>query len=174
MWQQRQNRRQRTLRPRRAPWQVHNQSGSPRPAHRAAQRGKRRMQEPIGAHPFRQSVDHPFTDHPGSLWCHVAGGQPGPSSSHDQICALCITSQRRGNQIQFIGQYLRCNQTRFGSLQQLTDNRPGEVSLLPAPAAVADSQHNRPNIEKRTLSHVLSLRGLPPGFRNFGSTASSP
>jgi hypothetical protein len=162
MRQQRQNHRQRTLRPRRAARQIHNQGAAPCPAHRTAQRRKGRVQQPIGTHPFRQPVDHPFTNHPGSLRCHVSSGQSGASCGHNQICALRVTLERRGNQIKLIRQCLRCHHAHSGVFQRPADSRPGEVGLLPSPAAVADRQHNGPNIGKRTLSHALSLRGYPP------------
>jgi hypothetical protein len=167
MRQQRQNHRQRTLRPRWAARQIHDQRAAPCSAHRTAQCRKRRVQQPIGTHPFRQPVDHPFTNHPGSLRCHVSSGQSGASRGHNQICALGVTLQRPGNQIKLIGQGLRCHHTHSGVLQRPANSRPGEVGLLPTPAAVADRQHNGPNIGKKALSHAPSLTGFTPRFQEL-------
>jgi hypothetical protein len=172
--QQRQNRRQRTLRPRRTARQVHNQSASQRPAHRTAQRSKRRMQQPIGAHAFRQSVDQPFADQPRSLRRHVPRSQSCSARCHNQICALGMMPQPRCNQIHLIRQGLRRHHIHSGSRQQLANRRSREVDLLSPPAAVADRQHNGAHIGRKTRSHAPSLRVCSIGFRNFAFVASSP
>ena len=156
--QQWQNCRQRTLCPRRAAWQVHNQRACQRPAHSATQRSKRRVQQPIGAHPFSQSVDQSFADQLRSLRSHIPVSQPRPPRCHNQIRTRCMASQRCGNQIQLIGQRLLRLDTHSGGLQQLAYSRSGEVDLLPPRATVADRQYNCTNIGRKALSHVSSLR----------------
>jgi hypothetical protein len=158
MRQHRQNCRQRTLCPRRAARQVHNQRASQRPAHRPAQRSQRRMQQPIGTHPFRQSVDQPFTDQPCSLRRYIPRRQSRPPGCHNQTRTACMTPQRRSNQIQLIGQRLLRRNPHSCSLQQLADSRSREVYLLPPRAAVADRQHNSTKIGRKAQSHALSLR----------------
>jgi hypothetical protein len=158
MRQQRQNRRQRTLCPRRAARQVHNQRPSQRPAHRTAQSGKRRMQQPIGAHAFRQSINQPFTDQPRCLRRHIPRSQPCSPCCHNEICAPGMKPQRRRNQVHLIRQRLGRHRANSGTLQQLANRRSREVNLLSSPAAVADRQHYRANIGRKTRSHPPSLR----------------
>jgi hypothetical protein len=156
--QHRQNCRQRTLRPCRAAWQVHNQRACQRPAHSTTQRSKRRVQQPIGAHPFSQSVDQSFADQPRSLRSHIPGSQPRTPRCHNQIRTRCMAPQRRGNQIQLVGQCLLRRDTHSGGFQQLADSRSGEIDLLPPRATVADRQYNCTNIGRKALSHASSLR----------------
>jgi hypothetical protein len=164
MRKQRQNRRQRALRSRRATRQVYDQRLSQRSAHRTAQRSKRRMPQSISAHPFPQSVDQPFTDQPGGLRSHVPRSQPCTPRSHNQVRTLCMSSQRYCYQIQLVGQCLCRHQARTSGLQQLTDGRSGQIDLLSPRAAVADRQHNGANIGRKPLGHAPSLRVSPFGF----------
>ena len=78
----------------RAAWQVHDQRLPQRPAHRTAQRSKRRMQQSIGAHPFRQSVDQSVR-RPASWPPESRPAQPAryPPSSQSGP-RLCMASQR--------------------------------------------------------------------------------
>ncbi len=172
--QDRQNRRQRTLRPCRAPRQIHDQCLSQRPTYPTTQRSKRSMPQPLGAHTLRQSVDHPFTDQPRSLRRYIPRSQPRPSSSHNQTRTCRVTAQRRGNQIQLIRQSLRRHCTDASHLQQLANRRSREVDLLPSRTAVADRQHNCANIGKSVLSHAFQSTGFSFNFRNFDSIASPP
>jgi hypothetical protein len=158
MRQHRQNRLQRALRPTRTSRQIHNQRLTQRPAHRSAQRSMRRMQQPVGAHPFRQPVDQPLANQLRRLRRHIPRGQPRPPRRHDQIYNFCVMPQRRGNQINLIRQCLARQHTSSSGLQNLTDSRPREVSLLSARAAVADRQHNRPDIRCETFTHPYSLK----------------
>ena len=80
---------------------------------------------------------------------------------------LGMTAQRRGNQIQLIGQRLRRHNTHPGSLQRLADSRSGEVDLLPSRAAVADCQHNGANIGRKRLESRLPVYGFPPKFQKL-------
>jgi hypothetical protein len=158
--QQRQNRRKRTLRPGRATRQIDNQRATQSPAHRSAQSGKRSMQQAVGAHLLRQSLDHPLADLPCGLGSYIPRAQPRSARGHDKTCALCMASQRLGNLIQLIWQRLHRDHTDPGRLQRLADRRSGDVRLVSTPATVADRQDNRTNIGGKDLIHRSSLRVL--------------
>lgn len=162
MRQQRQDRPQRTLRPRRAARQVHDQCTSQRPADRPAQRRQRRTQQPLRAHPLRQPIHQPVTDQPRGLRSHVPRRQPRPSRRHDQSGPLRMTPQRRRNQIKLIRQRLCHRDPHASSLQQQADSRSRQVDLLPPEAAVTDRQHNGTNIGRKCRDHAPSLRVSSP------------
>jgi hypothetical protein len=124
MRQHQQNRRERTSRARRTPRQIHNQRISQRPANRTAQRCQRRLQQPIGSHTLRQSIDQPLTDHPRSLRRHIPLRQPGPSRRHNQVYNFRVTSQRLSDLVDLIRQHLAQHLPHPGIFQQLAHSRP--------------------------------------------------
>jgi hypothetical protein len=174
VWQHRQNRRQRSLRPRRAARQIHDQRLSKRPTHRTTQRSKRSMPQALGAHTLRQSIDHPFTDQLRSLRRYIPRSQPRPSSSHNQTRTGRVTPQSRCNQVHIIRQNLVRHHNHPSDIQQLTNCGPGKVDLLPSRTTVADRQYNCANIGENVLSHASQSTGFSFNFRNFASIASPP
>jgi hypothetical protein len=174
MRQHRQNRREGTLRPGRTPRQVHDQRATKRPAHCTTERSKRSLQHPLGAHTLRQSVDHPFADESRGLRRHIPRSQPRPACRRNQDCTGRMTAQRRGYQIQLIGQNLGGGNTESSGLQYLADCRPRQVELLPPGAAVADRQHYGANVGRKARSHVSQSTGFASSFINFTFITSTP
>ena len=108
--QQRKNRRERSSRTGRTPREVDDQGAPYRTADCAAQRSKRGVQKTFGAHALGQAIDEPVADKPRGLRGNVSRGQSCASGGHDKICAGCVTSQSRSDEIQLIGERLDgCN-----------------------------------------------------------------
>jgi hypothetical protein len=157
MRQQRKNRPQRTLRPRRTPRQIHNQRPPHRPAHRPAQRRKRRLQQPFRAHPLSQPINQPFTNDPRRFRRNIPCRKSRSARSHNQRHFHRIPPQRSNNQIQLIWQNLHHHRTHAGTLQHPHHRWPRKVYLPPFKAAVADRQHHGTRIDWKAPVHPSSV-----------------
>jgi hypothetical protein len=174
MWQQRQNRLQRTLRPRRTSRQIHDQRSSNRPAHRPAQRSQRSMPQPIRPHALRQPIHQPLAHQSRSLRRHIPGRQPGPSGRHNQPCLLRMATQCRYDQIELIRHRLHVNRSYVSVFQQCANRRPGQIHLLAPKTAIAYSQHHRSRIRRKFRNHIPSLRAPHRTRRHCTCSAATP
>ena len=72
-----------------------------------------------------------------------------------------MTPQRRGNQIQFVGQRLAASPTARSRASSIrTHRRSGEIDLLSPEAAIADRQYDGANIGKESSESPVQCTGF--------------
>jgi hypothetical protein len=167
MRQQRKHRLKRTLCSRRASRQIHDQSISGDSTDGAAKCGIWSLLQTVGPHPFCQPIHDPLAHQPGGVRGNVTCSEASASSRNDQLRISRIMPQRRNDRVDVVRQYSQQDAIDSGGLQQPCDGRAGDIRLFPLGAAVADRDHDRTSLGRKSLIHPPSLRRGHPATQHL-------